>query len=258
MISLYSLRFSSQDGIVAQADEGLFDNFSGPAMKEGDIWKLYLGSRVELDPDDHDGSEFIEGLLEDAMMVEPKLPGWKTERSPLGVWETRPCEELFTALTVLEVPLDKDEDLVDEEEGTTGDGGEWDCDQDCLGVTKAWAPEGCILDPASGEAVIVNKYYDTDDDYEDNEIEPGADIEAMDEAEDDGGEADPVEDDADMTLDDDGEGEEGDEDGFSESTDSDGDLAGTDWSEEELSGDDVDMLKEESRSLIASSKFIRI
>jgi hypothetical protein len=37
MISLYSLSFSSQDGIAAQADEGRFEDFSGLAMKKGDI-----------------------------------------------------------------------------------------------------------------------------------------------------------------------------------------------------------------------------
>ncbi|KAH6896107.1 hypothetical protein BKA70DRAFT_786124 [Coprinopsis sp. MPI-PUGE-AT-0042] len=254
MISAYSLRFSLQDGIVAHADDALFENFSGPAMKQGHVWKIYLGSRVELDPEDHDGSEFIEGLLEDVTMVEPNLRCWKTEKLGSGCWETRPSEEFSKAWTEINIDPNEHDEEKEEEEGAKGDGGEWDSEgEEDLRVGKSWAPEECSIDPASGEAIIINKYYDTDEDHRDDEgdnkpqdePEPGADVEPMDEEEDE-----LVEGDADMIPDD---GEEV----WSESTESDGGVAGTNWSEEELSGDDVDMLAEETRSFITSSKFIR-
>ncbi|KAH6876496.1 hypothetical protein BKA70DRAFT_1576829 [Coprinopsis sp. MPI-PUGE-AT-0042] len=237
MISAYSLRFSLQDGIVAHADDALFEDFSGPAMKQDHVWKIYLESR----------------LLEDVTIVEPNLRRWKMEKVGNGCWETRPSEEFSKAWT--ETNIDPNEH--DEEEeggGAKGDGGEWDSEgEEDLRVGKSWAPEECSIDPASGEAIIINKYYDTDEDHSDNEgdnksqdePEPGADVEPMDEEE-----AELVEGDADMIPDD---GEEV----WSESTESDGDVAGTDWSEEELSGDDVDMLAEETRSFITSFKFIR-
>ncbi|KAH6873986.1 WD40-repeat-containing domain protein [Coprinopsis sp. MPI-PUGE-AT-0042] len=213
MISAYSLRFSLQNGIVAHADDALFENFSGPAMKQGPH---------------HDGSEFIEGLLEDVTIVEPNLRCWKTEKVGYGCWETRPSEEFSKAWTETNIdPNEHDEEK--EEEGAKGDGGEWD---------------------SEGEEDL--KYYDTDEDHDEendeprDEPEPGADVEAMDEEE-----AEPVEGNADMIVPDDGE------EVWSESTESDGDVAGTDWSEEELSGDDADMLTEETRSFIMSSKFIR-
>lgn len=247
MIYAYSLRFCLEDGIVAYADDALFEEFSGPAMKTGHIWKIYLGSRLELDPEDHDGCEFIEGLLEDAMMVEPRFREWKTEEVRNGLWETRPSEELFKTLAQFEVSLDEKEVSDDDEEGVRGDGGEWEWNEDNLEVDKSWAPEEWLLDAASGEAVIVNKYYDTDEDHDEevdgpeDEVEPGADVEAMDEDE-----AEPAEVDVGMALQDE---DNGNEDGWSLSTHGDGDIAGTDWSEEELSGDDAEMLKDEMRGL---------
>lgn len=97
MIERFQLSFTETRGIIAWADQDLFDEFSGPAMKEGDFWKIHLGRRVRLDEDDLDGALFMEGLLEDAMLfsqngslVDPTLVEWDTRHESPGVWVTKP------------------------------------------------------------------------------------------------------------------------------------------------------------------------
>ena len=63
MCETFHLSFSEEDGIIAWADDKIYEQFSGPAMLKGDFWKIHLGRRIDLDEDDLDGLMFIEGLL---------------------------------------------------------------------------------------------------------------------------------------------------------------------------------------------------
>ncbi|KAH6876494.1 hypothetical protein BKA70DRAFT_1448775 [Coprinopsis sp. MPI-PUGE-AT-0042] len=171
MISTFSLRFTVEEGIVAHGDDTLFDEFSGPAMKDGDIWKIYLGNRVGLDPEDHDGSEFMEGLLEDAILFQQDSFRWETTKTGDGVWEMKPCKEFRKVWSDTD-PDSDGENIEGWQEEDEADGGEWNSDSDDIGPSKYWESEGCLNDPASEEAIVVNRYYDTDDDHEkENEAE---------------------------------------------------------------------------------------
>lgn len=64
----YKLRFTRKHGIVARADEDLFDLVGNPAMEETDEWQIYLGCRIQLHSYDEDGREFLIDLLEDALI----------------------------------------------------------------------------------------------------------------------------------------------------------------------------------------------
>jgi hypothetical protein len=105
MCETFHLSFTHETGIIAWADGDIFDTFSGPAMQEGDFWKIHLGRCIELDEDDFDGSIFLEGLLEDILLF-PMVPyinskaefgfnstfafGWETVEETPGIWVTRP------------------------------------------------------------------------------------------------------------------------------------------------------------------------
>jgi len=96
MCETFHLEFSQQGGIYAWADPQMFEDFSGPAMKERDFWKIHLGRRVTLDQDDEDGSAFIDGLLEDALFFPFRKPTsertfekWETVEDTPGIWVTR-------------------------------------------------------------------------------------------------------------------------------------------------------------------------
>jgi hypothetical protein len=97
MCETFHLSFSEKGGIIAWADDDIYEQFSGPAMLKGDFWKIALGRRIELDEDDLDGSMFIEGLLEDVLMY-PHLwstmklyrnEGWETVEESPDIWITR-------------------------------------------------------------------------------------------------------------------------------------------------------------------------
>ncbi|KAH6871866.1 hypothetical protein BKA70DRAFT_1354407 [Coprinopsis sp. MPI-PUGE-AT-0042] len=92
MISTFSLCFSAEEGIIAHADDTLFDEFSGPAMEEDGVWKIYLGSKIMT------AASFLEGLLEDAVVFRRTTHGWDTVLLEERVWETRPSETLIKAL----------------------------------------------------------------------------------------------------------------------------------------------------------------
>jgi hypothetical protein len=88
-------------GIVATLTPEIKETFGGPEMGPEDIWKLYLGRTVRLDPTDIDGSEFIEGLLEDILFFsaahyQQRNKNWQTERSiyQRNVWVTQPTFDL--------------------------------------------------------------------------------------------------------------------------------------------------------------------
>ena len=97
MCETFHLSFSEKDGIITWADEGIYEQFSGPAMLKGDFWKIHLGRRIELDEDDLDGSIFIEGLLEDVLLYPPhwstmkkyRNEVWETVEESPGIWITR-------------------------------------------------------------------------------------------------------------------------------------------------------------------------
>lgn len=42
----YQLRFHHEYGIVAWADDDLFEEFTGKVMEDGDLWQIHLGRFV--------------------------------------------------------------------------------------------------------------------------------------------------------------------------------------------------------------------
>lgn len=97
MCETFNLEFKNETGIIAWADCGLFESMSGPAMRKGHLWKIYLGRRIQLNDDDLDGSEFIEDLLEDAVLFPLRSSRssrvqerWETVQESAGLWATRP------------------------------------------------------------------------------------------------------------------------------------------------------------------------
>ena len=92
MCDTFNLEYTPYNGIVAWADQSIFDAFAGPGMPEGNKWKIYLGRRIQLDDGDLDGSEFIEDLLEDILYypVGTWAVQWRTFEESPGVWATAP------------------------------------------------------------------------------------------------------------------------------------------------------------------------
>ncbi|TEB15430.1 hypothetical protein FA13DRAFT_1721185 [Coprinellus micaceus] len=154
-----------EKGIVAWLNRDLMDEFAGPTIQDGDKWKVYLGRRVQLDSDDHDGTFFIEGTLEDALLYWNKNTArWvtlKEEGSDGKTWSTLPNPRVLNPLALEHKFWYRDED----------------------GNHRY-----CKEDPATGEEVEIldNEYrsdesgteeedgfavnaYDTDDDEEEEE-----------------------------------------------------------------------------------------
>ncbi|TFY67903.1 hypothetical protein EVG20_g3763 [Dentipellis fragilis] len=125
MCEAFNLQYVPEQGIIAWADEALFQDFSGPAMKPGQLWKIYLGRRIKLEDGDEDGSQFIEEFLEDATMyrtVEPspdsEEPGrWETILDHSEVWITRPVVGPRDAYGTAEVQFTSWDDAADDENG---------------------------------------------------------------------------------------------------------------------------------------------
>lgn len=96
MCETFHLEFTIETGIVAWADSRVYETFAGPGMQEGDFWKIYLGRRIWLDPEDLDGFIFLEGILEDALFYPLETPTtpvecrWYTYEEGPGIWATRP------------------------------------------------------------------------------------------------------------------------------------------------------------------------
>jgi hypothetical protein len=97
MCETFHLQFAKKTGIVAWADGDIYDAFSGPQMKPGDFWKIYLGRRIQLDVDDFDGSQFLEDLLEEVLLYPLRSTfstrtneRWETVEETPGIWFTRP------------------------------------------------------------------------------------------------------------------------------------------------------------------------
>jgi hypothetical protein len=104
MCETFHLSYTHETGIVAWADGDIYEAFSGPAMQKGDFWKIHLGRQIELDEDDFDGSQFLEGLLEDVLLfpmasyVGDRAEGrWETVEESPGIWVTRPKADMDAA-----------------------------------------------------------------------------------------------------------------------------------------------------------------
>jgi len=118
MCETFDLEFSDQKGIIAHADTDLYEEFAGPQMQVGDVWKIHLGRRIILDEDDLDGSEFIEGLIEDALLFPLRHPlskqkseKWETVAESPGIWVTKlKVQEKSAAVKSVVVLPEDDED----------------------------------------------------------------------------------------------------------------------------------------------------
>ncbi|TEB28496.1 hypothetical protein FA13DRAFT_1711793 [Coprinellus micaceus] len=104
MCEEFSLQFTPEKGIVARLNRDLMDEFAGPTIQDGDKWKVYLGRRVQLDSDDHDGTFFIEGILEDALIYWNKNTArWvtlKEEGSDGKTWSILPNPRALNPLAL--------------------------------------------------------------------------------------------------------------------------------------------------------------
>lgn len=117
MCELFDLEFALESGIVAWADEYIFEEFSGPAMKQGDRWKIHLGRRVRLSKGDIDGSIFMEELLEEALYFPAGVNSrWKTVQERGGVWVTRPNTCVFNKEDFDPLDSERDHHIIDYKE----------------------------------------------------------------------------------------------------------------------------------------------
>lgn len=99
MCRRFSLEFTDAAGIVAWLDEDFIEEFAGPGMGDCRRWKLYLGRRLSLSQEDHDGSIFITDFMEEAVVYPPspgevdppRKPPFETYFSEYEeVWVTQP------------------------------------------------------------------------------------------------------------------------------------------------------------------------
>ncbi|VDC05027.1 unnamed protein product [Peniophora sp. CBMAI 1063] len=111
----YKLRFYDELGIIAWANDDLFDEFTGDLMKEGDLWQICLGRHIKLDWNDPTGELFIFALLEEVIFWPTEgLGEWETvltrqSRKRRRVWVTRPVVSAQDVLSDSESAPDSDE-----------------------------------------------------------------------------------------------------------------------------------------------------
>jgi hypothetical protein len=156
------MEFKQATGMVAWADSSLYETFAGPAMQKGDFWKIHLGRRIELDEDDLDGSQFLEDLLEDAILFPLRSDlsnrtqeRWQTVEESPGIWVTRP-------MTSVEVEIvDDDSDGVDNNSSDFDEYG--DNDDLWYETTAKLAMRDCFRQQS--DAIRTNAY-ETDDEAE--------------------------------------------------------------------------------------------
>ncbi|KDQ51944.1 hypothetical protein JAAARDRAFT_40561 [Jaapia argillacea MUCL 33604] len=124
MCQTFHLKFEPNAGIIAYADEDIFQSFSGPGMVTGDQWKICLGRRIVLTDDDHDGAQFIEDLLDEVLyfpisssLSERFQDRWETVLESPGVWVTRP----MVAKCPEPTGVDRTEDEDDDDDATLSD-----------------------------------------------------------------------------------------------------------------------------------------
>ncbi|KAF5329571.1 hypothetical protein D9619_009340 [Psilocybe cf. subviscida] len=153
MCETFHLEFTHTGGIYAWADADIFDEFSGPLMKQGHFWKIHLGRRIRLEEDDIDGSVFIESLLEDAVVFPMRVEGcsktheqWETKQETRGVWVTR-----------LKAHIE------DPEEDDRCDASDSDRDSEC-GEDVHIAADAALEQPSYGGAITLNEYLPESDD----------------------------------------------------------------------------------------------
>ncbi|KAK1217124.1 hypothetical protein PQX77_020241, partial [Marasmius sp. AFHP31] len=99
MCETFSLSFSPETGITLDMTENddLFDSWAGDAIlaKDCHSWTVCLGREIRLDPDDIDGSDYIEHFLEEALLYSTERLEdsgslyWITKEVKQGYWDTR-------------------------------------------------------------------------------------------------------------------------------------------------------------------------
>jgi hypothetical protein len=236
MCDTFHLEYTEKKGIFAWATPLIRAEFSGPAMKPGDKWKIHLGRCIKLDHDDPHGSAFIEGLLEDACLYplcseesDRKYQRWETVKEGSDVWVTKLMESRGEGMD------DTSDDKWDERDSL-----------EYFRLRQKWDKE--LENPDrndDGPVVLVDGcgsrgFMHVDDD-EDDEDEGGSSDDANHTDEEMLSDAEAVErpdaiwTEHDHVAEDSAGGVEQDSD----------DVAGSDWdSDEELSGDDLDGLKQ--------------
>jgi len=89
MIATFNMGYHAETGLVVWADETLYQRWTKDPMKKGDFWKIMLGRRIRLSPDDLDGSEWMDDFLDD--IFGPQAPvSYKTFEESPGIWVTMP------------------------------------------------------------------------------------------------------------------------------------------------------------------------
>jgi hypothetical protein len=212
-------------------------------MKLSDKWKIHLGRCIKLDREDPHGSVFIEGLLEDACLfpLRSEESGRRYER-----WET--VKEKGSGVWVTMLLENRDDEGMDDESDDKSD--KLDCNNEYARLLQKWDEELENPDRVDdGPVVLVDgcgsRGYMLVDEDEDDEDEDGDGDELGDESDHD----------TDEEMLSDSEAPERPDavwtepivasdlaGGFEQDSD---DVAGSDWdSDEELSADDLDGLKQ--------------
>ncbi|KDQ11795.1 hypothetical protein BOTBODRAFT_35046 [Botryobasidium botryosum FD-172 SS1] len=120
MCTTFRLSFDKATGIIAHLEDGdlLWEEFAGPAMAEGDVWKVCLGRRIVLEEEDIDGSTFVEELLEQVLHFPMCREGdegardewrWETVKEEDG-WITRPVVGAVGAVEAKDADSDASSD----------------------------------------------------------------------------------------------------------------------------------------------------
>ncbi|KIJ48506.1 hypothetical protein M422DRAFT_28447 [Sphaerobolus stellatus SS14] len=117
MIATFHMDFKDETGIIAWADQDLYELWTTDIMKDGDYWKLMLGRRIKLSPDDPDGSEWIGDFLEDAFVTR-SVSFYETVEESAGIWVTRPTER---GMNLARWSLTGDESLMKNERSDSED-----------------------------------------------------------------------------------------------------------------------------------------
>jgi hypothetical protein len=155
MCETFHLEFNEESGIVAWADGDLYTQFAGPAMQQADFWKIHLGRRIKLDDDDLDGSQFLEDLLEDAILFPLRTSGsnrfherWEIVEESPGIWVTRPMGELEV----------EDIDNSDDPDENGSDEDDYFDEVDQMDESAEAALENPTLADQSNSAIRANQY----------------------------------------------------------------------------------------------------
>ncbi|KIJ48251.1 hypothetical protein M422DRAFT_248051 [Sphaerobolus stellatus SS14] len=91
MIDTFHLSFENTTGIVAWANQELFDAWTTNVMGYSDCWKIMLGCRIKLLLYDLDSSEWLGNFLEEALLTSC-YELYDTIKESSGIWVTRPTE----------------------------------------------------------------------------------------------------------------------------------------------------------------------